>query len=107
MSGLRHIRGTNDKGCCESDLFPVDPDEVSCRDAQAMSPTAIEPIDRRGSMGIHVFGVTDATLEDASRAARTLDHAVTLIDDSAHMVVLVDRRGRIVVRSEDAPACSN
>jgi len=107
MSRLRHIRGTNDNGggCCEIDLFPVDRVDVSCRAAEpAKSRTAI---DRRGSMGIHVYGVTVATLEDVSRAARTVDHTVTLIDDSAHIVVLADHRGRIVVRSEDAPVCPN
>jgi hypothetical protein len=105
MSRLRHIRGTNDDGerCGEVDLFPVDGVEVLCRAVEpARSGTAI---DRRGSMGIHVYGVTVATLEDVSRAARAVDHAVTLIDDSAHMVVLVDQRGRVVIRSEDAPVC--
>ena len=58
-------------------------------------------------MGIHVYGVTVGTLQDASRAARTVDHAVTLVDDLAHMVVLVDQRGRIVIRSGDPPICPN
>jgi hypothetical protein len=58
-------------------------------------------------MGIHVYGVTVGTLQDASRAARTVDHAVTLIDDFAHMVVLVDQRGHIVIRSESPPNCPN
>jgi hypothetical protein len=55
---------------------------------------------------IHVYGVTVATLEDVSRAARTVDYRVILIDDSAH-TVLVDQCGRIVIRSEDAPVCTN
>jgi hypothetical protein len=58
-------------------------------------------------MGIHVYGVTVGTLEDASRAARTVDHAVTLIDDLAHIVVLVDQRGRVVIRAESPPNCPN
>jgi hypothetical protein len=58
-------------------------------------------------MGIHVYGVTVGTLADASRAARMVDQVVTLIDDLAHMVVLVDQRGRIVIRSDDSPICPN
>lgn len=49
-------------------------------------------------MGIHVSGPTVGTLADASRAARMVDRAVALIDDAAHVVVLVDESGRIVVR---------
>ncbi len=49
-------------------------------------------------MGIHVDGLTVRMLADASRAARTVDRAVALIDDAAHVVVLVDESGRIVVR---------
>jgi len=42
-------------------------------------------------------------LADASRVARTVDHTVALIDDLAHLVVLVDQRGRVAIRPEDAP----
>jgi hypothetical protein len=58
-------------------------------------------------MGIHIYGVTVAALEDASRAARSVDHAVTLIDDAAHMVVIVDQRGRIVIRADNRPIRPN
>ena len=58
-------------------------------------------------MGIHVYGVTVGTLQDASRAARTVDHTVTLIDDFTHTVVLVDQCGRIIIRSENSPNCPN
>jgi len=50
-------------------------------------------------MGIHVYGLTVEMLADASRAARTVDRAVTLFDDLAHVVVLVDQRGRVVLRT--------
>jgi hypothetical protein len=49
-------------------------------------------------MSTHVFGLTVATLADASRAARTVDHAVTLIDEASHVVVVVDPRGRVTMR---------
>jgi hypothetical protein len=58
-------------------------------------------------MGIHVYGLSVGMLEDASRAARTVDHAVALIDDLAHLVVLVDQRGRVVIRPEDPPFSPN
>jgi hypothetical protein len=58
-------------------------------------------------MGLHVYGVTVGMLEDASSAARTVDHAVTLIDDLAHMVIHVDQRGRVVIRSENPSICPN
>jgi hypothetical protein len=50
----------------------------------------------------HVFGLTVATLADASRAARTVDHAVTLVDETSHMVVVVDQRGRVMMRPQEA-----
>lgn len=53
-------------------------------------------------MSTHVFGLTVATLTDASAAARTVDHAVTLVDDAAHVVVVVDQRGRVVIRPDRA-----
>jgi hypothetical protein len=49
-------------------------------------------------MSIHVFGLTVAALIDASRAARVVDHAVSLVDDSSHVIVIVDQRGRVAVR---------
>lgn len=52
-------------------------------------------------MSTHVFGLTVATLADASRAARTVDHAVTLVDDSSHVVVVVDQRGRVTMRPQE------
>jgi ABC-type branched-subunit amino acid transport system ATPase component len=45
----------------------------------------------RRVVSTHVFGLTVATLADASRAARTVDHAVTLVDETSHMVVVVDQ----------------
>jgi hypothetical protein len=55
-------------------------------------------------MGIHVYGLSVGMLADASKAARTADRAVALIDDLAHLVVLVDQRGRVVIRPEDPPS---
>ena len=52
-------------------------------------------------MSTHVFGLTVATLADASRAARTVDHAVTLVDESSHVVVVVDQRGRVTMRPQE------
>jgi hypothetical protein len=49
-------------------------------------------------MSTHVFGITVAVLADASRAARTVDHAVTLVDDASHVIVVVDQRGRVTMR---------
>jgi hypothetical protein len=61
--------------------------------------------DRRKERGrvvsTHVFGLTVATLADASRAARTVDHAVTLVDETSHMVVVVDQRGRVMMRPQE------
>jgi hypothetical protein len=51
-------------------------------------------------MGVHVFGLSIGMLADAAQAARTADRSVLLIDDVAHVVVLIDQRGRLVVRSE-------
>jgi len=45
-----------------------------------------------------------AALADASQAARTLDHAVTLVDDAAHVIVVVDQQGRVTMRP--AERCS-
>lgn len=49
-------------------------------------------------MSTHIFGLTVAALADASRAARTVDHAVTLVDDASHVIVVVDQRGRVTMR---------
>jgi hypothetical protein len=52
-------------------------------------------------MSTHVFGLTVGTLADASRAARTVDHAVTLVDEVSHVVVVVDQRGRVIMRPQE------
>jgi hypothetical protein len=52
-------------------------------------------------MSIHVFGLTVAALMDASRAARVVDHAVSLVDDSSQVMVIVDQRGRVALRPAD------
>ena len=49
-------------------------------------------------MSTHIFGLTIAALTDASLAARTVDHAVTLVDDACHVIVVVDQRGRVTMR---------
>jgi hypothetical protein len=51
-------------------------------------------------MSTHIFGLTVAALTDASLAARTVDHAVTLVDDASHMIVIVDQRGRVRIRPD-------
>jgi hypothetical protein len=58
-------------------------------------------------MGVHVFGLTIGMLTDAAKAARTADRTVLLIDDVAHVVVLIDSHGRLVVRPEDRVIASN
>jgi hypothetical protein len=55
-------------------------------------------------MSTHDFGLTVSTLADASRAARTVDHAVTLVDEVSHMVVVVDQRGRVIMRPQERRA---
>ena len=52
-------------------------------------------------MSTHIFGLTVATLADASRAARTVDHAVTLVDEVSQVVVVVDQRGRVIMRPQE------
>jgi hypothetical protein len=52
-------------------------------------------------MSTHVFGLTVGTLADASRAARTVDYAVTLLDEVSHVVVVVDQRGRAIMRPQE------
>jgi hypothetical protein len=51
-------------------------------------------------MGVHIDGVTVRMLADAARAARAVDDTVTLIDDVAQMVIMVDQRGRVVVQPD-------
>jgi hypothetical protein len=55
----------------------------------------------RPVMSTHVFGLTIATLTDASRAARTVDHAVTLVDEASRVVVIVDPQGRVTMRPQE------
>jgi hypothetical protein len=52
-------------------------------------------------MSTHVYGLTVAVLADASRAARTVDHAVTLVDDASRVIVVVDQRGSVTMRPAD------
>jgi hypothetical protein len=54
-------------------------------------------------MSTHIYGLTVGALVDASRAARTVDHVVTLVDDAAHVIVIVDQRGRVVMRPDPHP----
>ena len=51
-------------------------------------------------MSTHVYGLTVNMLADASRAARTVDHAVTLVDDATRTIVVIDQRGRVTPRPE-------
>jgi hypothetical protein len=58
--------------------------------------------ERKGRvMSTHIFGLTVAVLADASRAARTVDHVVTLVDDASHVIVVVDQRGRVTLRPSE------
>lgn len=52
-------------------------------------------------MSTHVYGLTMDLLADASRAARRIDRAVTLVDDASHVIVVIDQRGRVSVRSDE------
>jgi hypothetical protein len=51
-------------------------------------------------MSTHIYGLTVDLLTDASRAARTVDHAVILVDDASHTIVVIDQRGRVSVRPD-------
>jgi hypothetical protein len=51
-------------------------------------------------MSTHIYGLTVPALADASRAARTTDHAVTLVDEASHVIVVVDQRGRVTMRPD-------
>jgi hypothetical protein len=53
---------------------------------------------RRLAMSMHVFGLTVGTLAAASRAARTVGRAVTLVDEASHVVIIVDQSGRVTMR---------
>ncbi|HKY68115.1 MAG TPA: hypothetical protein VJM49_17155, partial [Acidimicrobiales bacterium] len=53
---------------------------------------------RERDMSTHVFGLTVDLIENASRAARTVDHAVTLVDDATRTIVVIDQRGRVTPR---------
>jgi hypothetical protein len=55
-------------------------------------------------MSTHVFGLTVAKLADASRAARMVDRAVTLVDEASQIVVVVDPRGRVTMRPQERHA---
>ena len=52
-------------------------------------------------MSTHVYGLTVSMLSDASRAARTVDHAVTLLDEATHTIVVIDQRGHVTMRPHD------
>lgn len=52
-------------------------------------------------MGTHVADLTVGTLDAAARAARAVDHPVTLVDDLARVIVVVDQAGHVVVRPEE------
>ena len=78
-------------------------------DAAATSPycrshgtaTSSDAQRRESAMSTHVYGLTVNVLADASRAARTVDHAVTLLDHATHTIVVIDQRGRVTVRPDD------
>jgi hypothetical protein len=57
-----------------------------------------------GHESTHIFGVAVAMIADASHAARTVDHAVTLVDDVARVIVVVDQRGRVTMRPAESYA---
>ena len=51
-------------------------------------------------------GITVTTLADASSVARSIDHAVTLVDDLSDVMVVVDQRGRVTMRPEEGRVAS-
>ena len=51
-------------------------------------------------MSTHVYGLTVSMLADASRAARTIDHVVTLVDEATRVIVVVDQHGHVTVRPQ-------
>jgi hypothetical protein len=52
-------------------------------------------------MSTHVYGLTVSMLADASRAARTIDHAVTLVDEATRVIVVVDQHGHVTARPQE------
>lgn len=62
-------------------------------------------------MSTHIFGLTVAALADASRAARAVGHAVTLVDDASQVTVVIDQGGRVMMRPgrahDDIRACGH
>jgi hypothetical protein len=50
------------------------------------------------TMSTHIYGLTAAALTDASFAARTVDHPITLVDEMSQVIVVVDQRGRVTMR---------
>jgi hypothetical protein len=56
------------------------------------------PLGDARAMNTHIFGLMVAVLAEASRAARTVDHAVTLVDDASHVIVVVNQQGRVTTR---------
>jgi hypothetical protein len=53
-------------------------------------------------MSTHIFGLTVGALAAASHAARVVNHPVTLVDDASHMIVVIDQRGRVTMRTVEA-----
>jgi hypothetical protein len=51
-------------------------------------------------MSTHVYGLTVRMLADASRAARSIDNAVTLVDEATCMIVVVDQQGHVTARPQ-------
>ena len=52
-------------------------------------------------MSIHIYGLTMTALTDATLTARTVDHAITIVDDASHLIVVVDPRGRVRIRPDE------
>lgn len=51
-------------------------------------------------MTAHFNGLPASAITEAAYAARTVDHAITLVDDAAHVVVVVDPHGHVIARAE-------
>jgi hypothetical protein len=49
----------------------------------------------------HVYGLRVTDLQNAWLRAVTTDHAVSLVDDQSHVIVVVDQQGRFVARPEE------
>ena len=52
-------------------------------------------------MSTHIDGLTMTALTDASLTARSVDHAITLVDDASHLIVVVDPRGQVRIRPDE------